>query len=116
AAGGSLGNPLDWLHPDHKKFIAGCIVAGGILIPVSVIASGPDSYREFVAHISTHKGTPLTNHMGLQTMLVHDWDGRMRFTRDDNLDDPFQTWKQGRLDRHDATKLIQHGINLGILI
>jgi hypothetical protein len=103
------------LHPDHRKFIAGCIVAGGILIPTSMIAAGPDSYGDFVAHIGSHKGTPLTNHMGLQTMLVHDWDGRMRFTRDDNLDDPFQMWKQGRLDRHAATKLAQYGIILLIL-
>jgi hypothetical protein len=108
-------NPIQLLHPDHRKFLAGCIVAAGILIPVSVIVAGPDSYREFVAHIGTHKGTPLTNHMGLQTMLVHDWDGRMRFTRDDNLDDPFQMWKQGRLDRHKATKLVQYAILLAML-
>jgi hypothetical protein len=108
-------NPIRLLHPDHRKFIGGCIVAAGILIPVSVIVSGPDAYKEFVAHIGTHKGTPLTNHMGLQTMLVHDWDGRMRFTRDDNLDDPFQAWKQGRLDRHAATKVIQYGIILAIV-
>jgi hypothetical protein len=112
---GFLTRLIELLHPDHRKFIAGCIVAGGILIPTSMIAAGPDSYGDFVAHIGSHKGTPLTNHMGLQTMLVHDWDGRMRFTRDDNLDDPFQMWKQGRLDRHAATKLAQYGIILLIL-
>lgn len=109
------GGLVSLLHPDHRKLLAGCIVAAGILIPISVIVSGPDSYKEFVSHISVHKNTPLTNHMGLQTMLVHDWDGRMRFTRDDNLDDPFQTWKQGRIDRHQATKILQYGIVLGIV-
>jgi hypothetical protein len=107
---------IELLHPDHRKLLAGCIVAAGILIPISVVVAGPNSYKDFVSHIGSHKGTPLTNHMGLQTMLVHDWDGRMRFTRDDNLDDPFQMWKQGRLDRHDATRLVQHGINAGILV
>jgi hypothetical protein len=98
------------LHPDHKRFIAGCVIAGGLLIPSSMVVAGPDSYKEFVEHIAVHKNTPLTNTMGLETMLVHDWDGRMRFTRDDTLDDPFQQWKQGRLDRGKAMKPVQFAI------
>ena len=43
----------------------------------------------------THSKTPLTNTMGLETMIEHDWDGRMRFTRDDNLDDPFAGLEAG---------------------
>ena len=95
------GGILGLLHPDHRRLLAGCIVACGTLIPASIIVTGPNSYADFVKHtLTVHNNTPLTNHMGLQTILVHDWDGRMRFTRDDNLDDPFQGWKQGRLDRH----------------
>ncbi len=30
----------------------------------------------------------------------------MRFTRDDNFDDPFQGWKQERIDRFEARQLI----------
>ncbi len=38
--------------------------------------------------------------MGNQSMMVHNWEGRMRFGRDDNLDvDPFMDWKKGRLER-----------------
>jgi multidrug transporter EmrE-like cation transporter len=75
------------------------------------VVAGPDSYKEFVQHtLRTHNNTPLTNHMGLETILVHDWEGRMRFTRDDNLDDPFQLWKQGRLDRHHKLRLVHLGI------
>ena len=71
-----------------------------MLIPASVIVTEPGSYKEFVQHtLKVHNNTPLTNHMGLETMIVHDWDGRMRFTRNDNLDDPFKEWKDGRLER-----------------
>lgn len=89
------------LHKDHQRLIGGCIVAAGLLIPSSMIATqGPEAYEEFFGHtIAVHNNTPLTNHMGLETMLVHDWKGRMRFTRDDNLDDPFVGWKAGRIDR-----------------
>jgi len=105
------GGLLSLLHPDHRRLIAGCIVAGGILIPASVVVAGPGAYREFIAHtLRTHTNTPLTNTMGLETILVHNWDGRMRFTRDDNLDDPFQGWKQGRLDRHHKLRFVHLGI------
>jgi hypothetical protein len=48
--------------------------------------------------------------MGLETMIEHDWKGRMRFTRDDNMDDPFAGWKQGRLDRFQQMKPVFIGI------
>jgi hypothetical protein len=67
--------------------------------------NGTGSYKAFYEHtITTHAHTPLTNHMGLETMVVHTWDGRMRFMRDDNMDDPFESWKQGRIDRLEERK------------
>ncbi|MFO0566895.1 MAG: hypothetical protein U0263_14600 [Polyangiaceae bacterium] len=102
---------MGFFHPDHRKLLAGCIIASATLIPASVVVAGGDSYKEFVSHtLKTHNNTPLTNHMGLETILVHNWDGRMRFTRDDNLDDPFQGWKQGRIDRHKKLKWVHFGI------
>jgi len=80
--------------------IAGCAIAGAVLVPTSVIVTDPSAYKEFLQHtIKVHNNTPLTNHMGLETMIVHDWNGRMRFTRNDNLDDPFKEWKEGRINR-----------------
>ena len=102
------------MHPEHRQLIFGCVIAAGILIPASMIVAGPSSWKEFVEHISTHKNTPLTNTMGLETILEHDWDGRMRFTRDDTLDDPFAGWKQGRLDRGKLMKPVQLLIALGL--
>lgn len=98
------------LAREHKQLILGCVVAAGVLIPASMVIAGPNSYKEFVEHIAVHKKTPLTNTMGLETMLVHDWDGRMRFTRNDTLDDPFEEWKQGRTDRGKATDPIRFAI------
>jgi len=102
------------LHPDHKRLLAGCIVCVGLLVPASMVVSGPQAYREFVSHIRSHNRTPLTNHMGLETILVHNWEGRMRFTRDATLDDNFQLWKQGRNDRFDKLKPVFLAIALGV--
>ncbi len=90
------------LHPSHKRFIGGVAIALAIIIPTTLSVTGVDAYKEFASHISLHKNTPLTNHMGLETMLVHSWDGRMRFTRDDSYDDAFEPWKQGRAERKAA--------------
>lgn len=92
------------LHAAHRRFIAGCATAAALLVPTSLAVVGPQAYGEFVQHISLHKNTPLTNHMGLESILVHDWDGRMRFTRDDSHDDAFEGWKQGRAERRAQRK------------
>jgi hypothetical protein len=104
-----------WLHRDHQRLLAGCIVAAGTLLPMSVVVIGPDSYVDFFKHtLHTHNTTPLTNHMGLKSIIAHDWDSRMRFGRNDALDDPFQGWKQGRIDRNDNRAPFRNGIILAL--
>lgn len=103
------------IHRDHLRFVTGVLVAVAVLVPASMAVTGPHAYKEFAAHIGLHKDTPLTNHMGLETMLVHDWDGRMVFSRDDRLDDPFEAWKSGRTDRKRALRPVFLAINLFML-
>lgn len=112
------GKGLDrWLHRDHQRLLAGCVVAMGILVPASVAVVGPDSYVDFAKHtLKTHATTPLTNHMGLRSIVAHDWDSRMRFGRNDALDDPFQGWKQGRIDRTHDRWYLRHGITLAVIL
>jgi hypothetical protein len=108
---------LGLIHPDHQRLIAGAVIALSVLVPASMVVAGPDSYRAFVEHtIAVHKNTPLTNHMGIDTILTHTWDGRMRFTRDENLDDPFELWKAGRLERKENLKHVRHGITLLLML
>jgi hypothetical protein len=103
------------LHPSHRRFIAGCALALGLLVPASIAATGVDAYTEFARHISLHKNTPLTNHMGLPVILSHNWEGRMRFTRDDSYNDSFELWKQGRLDRTAARQPILYAVWLFLM-
>ncbi len=102
-------------HRDHVRFIAGTLGAVALLVPISMAVTGPSAYRDFAAHIALHKDTPLTNHMGLETMLVHDWDGRMVFSRDDRMDDPFEGWKSGRTERKHGLKPVFLAINAFML-
>jgi hypothetical protein len=102
-------------HPDHLRFFGGAALAIAVLVPASMAVTGKDSYRAFADHIALHKDTPLTNHMGLETMLVHDWQGRMVFSRDDRLDDPFEGWKAGRTERKHALRPVFLAINVLLL-
>lgn len=106
-----------WLHRDHQRLLAGCIIAGCTLVAASVVVVGPDSYTDFAKHtLKTHNSTPLTNNMGLKSIVAHDWDSRMRFGRNDALDDPFQGWKQGRIDRSDNRALFRNSLILVVLL
>jgi len=100
------------LHRDHQRFIAGCVLAAGLLVPASIAVTTPTAYQEFIAHIRLHRSTPLTNHMGLETMVAHDWDGRMVYARDERLSDPFEGWKDGRTERTRAWRPVLIAINL----
>jgi hypothetical protein len=98
------------LHRDHMRFIAGAAICMGVLVPASIAVSGVGAYKEFAHHISIHRHTPLTNHMGLETILSHNWEGRMLFTQDDRLDDPFKGWKDHRTERVAQLKWLQNTI------
>ncbi len=114
-AGDKATGLLRYLHPDHRRVIMGCVLALGVLVPASMAVCGTDSYKQFYNHtLKTHQNTPLTNHMGLESMMVHNWEGRMRFGRDDNLDDPFMDWKKGRLERFRNLRPLFIAIVLGI--
>lgn len=94
------------LHPLHIKLATGCIAAACVLIPASMAVHGVKAWPEFIHHISVHKGTPLTNHMGWQTIVAHRADGRMAITKDPRRMDPFETWKDMRRDRVKELNLI----------
>jgi hypothetical protein len=91
-----------WFHPSHLRLVGGGVLAGVILISISIAFAGKNSYAEFAKHIRVHNSTPLTNNMGLATVISHGPSGRMEYVRDEKLLDPFGPWKQMRRDRLDA--------------
>jgi len=90
-----------------------------VLLGASAAYVGKDSYTAFYRHtIVVHDRTPLTNHMGLRVMIAHKpgttyASGRMKYTRDEKLIDPFQVWKDMRNARYDKYKWVGWIIILG---
>ena len=109
------------------RMLAGGVVAAGILIPASVAVCGKDSYKQFYEHtLQVHDHTPLTNHMGLRVLIaqktpieipalgigVGKESGRMKYTKDGSLTDPFKIWKDMREERYAKLKPVAYGIIL----
>lgn len=115
--------------PQLRTLIGGT-VAACVLIPASIYVSTghldkqafKDSYGSFFVHtLEVHDRTPLTNHMGMRVLISHDipaaiYDlfthrgtgasGRMKFTQDNHLTDPFDVWKRMRNERYDKYKWV----------
>lgn len=81
----------------QARFAVGCIIALLIFIPMSSWATnGLDAWIEFAQNSNKHLSTPLTNNMGLKTILGYDFATRAVLTRDNSLEDPFARWKAAR--------------------
>jgi hypothetical protein len=92
------------LDPAYTRFFAGAALAAALLIPVSLqVGSGAESYRRFVQNTQKHKETPLTNYMGLRTVLAYRPSETGAMLRNDRYTDPWIKWKEARLrDWHQA--------------
>jgi hypothetical protein len=102
------------VHQDHIRFAMGTVVAGIVLIGSSIAVTGLDSYPAFVSHIRAHKSTPLTNNMGLEMIVAHDWSGRMVFTRDERLEDDMAPWMTHYSERVQALRPVIIAVSVGV--
>jgi hypothetical protein len=104
-----------WKHkrlaPHHRRLIVGGAAATAVLVSLSIGVAGSRAYPEFYQHIQLHKQTPVTNNMGLETLLSHSYAGRMEFVRDEKQVDPFGKWVSMRRDRLHAFRPL-HGVLL----
>ncbi len=91
-----------WLSSEDIRFIGGGLLAVVLLGAASVAVNGGEAHTEFLNNTLKHAETPLTNHMGLPTLLSYRPSKVGRHTKDPSLEDPWGNWKQARKDtKHD---------------
>lgn len=86
----------------HLRFLGGAVLAVALLVPASLaVTGGPDGgldvYRTFIANTRKHQATPLTNHMGLRTVMAWRPSEIGRHLFDETAADPWRRWKEARL-------------------
>jgi hypothetical protein len=86
------------LTPEHKAFALGCVLALALFLPLSAVvvadrpSDGVEVWREFVTNSRKHLATPLTNNMGLKTVVSFDPAARSAVVGSLWLDTPWDTW------------------------
>jgi hypothetical protein len=104
------------IDPALVRFFAGAALAVAILVPVSLqVSGGIGAYRQFVQNTVKHKETPLTNYMGLRTVVAFRPDEVGRRLRDQALVDPWSRWKEARLRGFQQAKPVYALIVVGYL-
>ena len=109
----------------HVQVLIGGVLAAAVLVGLSLKIAGRDSYKQFYEHtIKVHDHTPLTNHMGLRVLVAQKTpveipqigvgtgtqSGRMKYTKNVNLPDPFQVWKDMRNERYQKVRYAAYAI------
>lgn len=88
--------------------LAGAALAAALLVPLSLVtSSGIAGYRAFIFNTEKHKETPLTNYMGLRTVVSYSPSEAGRVLRDDRQEDPWATWKKTKLVTFHDRRFIQ---------
>jgi hypothetical protein len=118
------GLALGWHFWKHRRlerrylnFFAGAAVAVALLMPLSLgVSGGVTAYKQFVHNTNKHKETPLTNYVGLRTVMAWRPSTVGRHVKDNSLVDPWSKWKQARLDGFKQAKPAYVVIVLAFLV
>ena len=81
------------LPPSQRRFALGCAVALALVVPLSAAVTGSfDSWREFAENSRKHLATPLTNFLGLKSVVAYSPAETVMRVRDSSLPDPYTPW------------------------
>lgn len=82
----------------YLALFGGAALAVALFVPISLVTSnGIEGYRAFIKNTEKHKETPLTNYMGLRTVVAYRPSEAGRILKTDRLEDPWGAWKQTKL-------------------
>ncbi len=101
----------------YLRLFGGAALAIVILMPISlVISNGVDGYRAFIYNTNKHKETPLTNHMGLRTVVTYNPAQAGRALRNDRADDPWGVWKKTKVEAFHARRPLYMAFVAGFVL
>jgi hypothetical protein len=99
------------------RFFMGAAVAVALLLPISIVtAGGINAYPAFVHNTLKHQSTPLTNYMGLRTVVNYRPSEVGRLMVNDRLVDPWSRWKDARIKSFREARPLYFGIVICYLV
>ncbi|MET1079731.1 MAG: hypothetical protein ABWY06_17105 [Pseudomonas sp.] len=98
------------------RFFAGMLIVGALLVPASELAAQrPGTHLAFIGNTLKHAGTPLTNNMGLRTVLAYRSDETGQVLFDEARQEPWRAWQEARLAAFGTLKPLYAVLALGWL-
>ena len=98
------------------RFFAGAALAAAVLLPLGAWrAGGPEAYSRFLENTRKHQETPLTNHMGLRTLLAYRPAEAGEVLHDGHAADPWLAWKKARLSAYATVKPLHFALMAAFL-
>jgi hypothetical protein len=86
----------------QRRFLLGGVVATALLVPIATWSWGSmDCWPGFVENSRKHLSTPLTNDMGLKTLVAFSYEARAEVTKRPVASDPFAEWKHLQREHFD---------------
>jgi hypothetical protein len=102
------------IDPRYRSLIAGAALGVAVLVPISLVKTGGiQAYVHFKQNSEKHTSTPLTNYMGLRTVVAYAPSEAGRFMKNDRLDDPWGPWKIAKLRTFRERKFLFAIVALG---
>ena len=99
------------------RLFVGAALAVAILVPVSVVTTGGAAvYPAFVRNTIKHSSTPLTNYIGLRTVVSYRPSEVGRLLRNSQLVDEFSRWKEARVRSFREAKPLYFALVLCYLV
>jgi len=99
------------------RFGAGGIAGTAVLVGMSLLLNGGVSnWTTFARNTQKHAATPLTNHMGLRTLVSYRPDTIGAVLADGKQADPWAAWKQARLDKFAEARPLFYALLAGALV
>jgi hypothetical protein len=95
------------IDPRFRSLVLGAALGVVTLVPLSLVkAGGVDAYVHFKQNSEKHTSTPLTNYMGLRTLIAYAPSEAGRFLRNDRMEDPWGAWKLAKLHTFRQRKVL----------
>lgn len=95
------------IDPRFRSLVLGAALGVATLVPLSLVkAGGVQAYVHFKQNSEKHTSTPLTNYMGLRTLIAYAPSEAGRFLRNDRMEDPWGAWKLAKLHTFRQRKVL----------
>lgn len=103
--------------PPQRRFALGALLVVLLSVPAGILNSGHASiWSEFAQNSEKHLRTPLTNNMGLKTVLSYDYETRAEVTKDPGAVEPYALWKSYRISTFAKRAWIVGLLAIGLIV